>query len=172
MANTTVVIEYREADFTDADFIAHVEYDSKVESGLASPEECSVHFFRERWDSYLRGLRHPQFAEEPRVVFTAIVEGKVVGFIAGHFSRRYETQGELQSIHILKEFQSQGIGSELLRRLAEWFVTRHRQMICVGIDPENPYQRFYQKHHARRLNEHWFIWDDIETVLKPANTQN
>ena len=79
------------------------------------------------------------------------MNGQMVGFIAGHFSRRYETEGELQSIHVLKDFQGRGIGAELLRRLAVWFVAHQRRKICVGIDPASSYKRFYEKRRPATL---------------------
>ena len=100
------------------------------------------------------------------MLFAATLNGQMVGFIAGHFSRRYETEGELQSIHILKDFQGRGVGAELLKRLAAWFVTHQRLKICVGIDPASPYKRFYEKHGARTINPHWLVWDDIASVLE------
>jgi len=85
----------------------------------------------------------------------------MVGYIAGHFSTRHNTQGELQSIYVLREFQRCGIGGALLDRLAAWSVGHERQAVCVGIGPANPYKRFYEKHGARCINKHWLMWDDI-----------
>ena len=160
------MIEYREAGLEHVDEIAQVESDTKRESDLAEPAIYDVQRLRSRWEGYLRRIRHPQHAEGPRIVFAATLNGRMIGFIAGHFSRRYETEGELQSIHILKDFQGRGVGAELLKRLAAWFITHQRRKICVGIDPASPYKRFYEKHGARRINPHWLVWEDIACVLE------
>jgi hypothetical protein len=35
--------------------------------------------------------------------------------------------------------------------------------LCVGIAPDNPYQRFYTKHGGQYLNEHWIVWNDVKS---------
>jgi len=60
--------------------------------------------------------------------------------------------------------QRQQIGTELLKRLASWFAAHGRRTICVGVEPANPYWRFYEKHGARYINKHWLVWDDIGAV--------
>jgi len=160
------LLEFREAGLEDVDEIARVESDTKRECELSEPAIYDVQRLQGRWDAYVRCLRHPQHAEAPRILFVATMNRQMVGFIAGHFSRRYETEGELQSIHVLKNFQRIGVGSELLRRIAAWFVAHKRRTICVGIDPASPYSRFYEKHSARYINKHWLVWDDIARVLE------
>jgi len=162
-------ITYRQAAPEDALAIARVDSTTKLACGLSEPALCGVERLQDRWDKYLRGLSFPQFAEEPRIAFVVEVDGEVVGFIAGHFSKRHGTEGELQSIHILPEYHGRGIGTELLRLLAEWFVSHGRQRICVGVDPNNPFQRFYVKHGAAYINEHWLVWEDIGGVIKNRN---
>ena len=86
------MIEFREAGLEDVNEIARVESDTKRESDLAEPAIYDVQRLRSRWEGYVRRLRHPQHAEGPRIVFAATLNGQMVGFIAGHFSRRYETR--------------------------------------------------------------------------------
>lgn len=160
------MIEFREAGLEDVEEIARVESDTKRECDLAEPAIYDFQRLRSRWEGYVRCVRHPQHAEGPRILFAATINGQMVGFIAGHFSRRYETEGELQSIHVLKDFQGRGAGAELLKRLAAWFVAHQRRKICVGIDPASPYKRFYEKHGAHYMNPHWLVWDDIACVLE------
>lgn len=159
-------IDYREAGLEDVDAIAQVNSDTMRECGLAPPDLHDVQRLRTRWDGYVRRVRHPQHALESRILFAAVVDGRLVGYVAGHFSQRHGTEGELQSIYVLKEYQGRGIGAALLKRLAEWFVGNKRLSVCVGIDPFNPYKKFYEKHGARYINQHWLAWDDIGSVLK------
>jgi len=88
----------------------------------------------------------------------------MVGYIAGHFSTRHGVEGELQSLYVRASHQRQQIGTELLKRLASWFAAHGRRTICVGVEPANPYWRFYEKHGARYINKHWLVWDDIGAV--------
>lgn len=158
--------QLREAGVEDVSRIAQINSDTLRECGLGTAEIFDVERLRKRWDGYMRGVHHPQFALEPRIVVAAVAEDSMVGYIAGHFSRRYGTQGELQSIYVLKEHHGKGIGTSLLMYLSGWFANHDRRAVCVGIDPANPYRRFYEKHGARDLNKHWLVWDDIGTVLQ------
>jgi len=158
--------QYREAGREDVFAIAQVNSDTMRECGLATPEIYDLQRVRNRWGGYVRGIHHPQHALEPRIRFAALADSRMVGYIAGHFSQRYHTQGELQSLYVLKDYQHRGIGTALLERLARWFVGNQRRSVCVGIDPRNPYKRFYEKHGAHSIDEHWLAWDDIGTILK------
>ncbi|MGH8003463.1 MAG: GNAT family N-acetyltransferase [Limisphaerales bacterium] len=102
----------------------------------------------------------------PRALYVAVEEGSVVGFVAGHLARRFECDGELQWINVIPERRGSGVALELLRRLAEWFVEEKALRICVDVDPENlAARRFYTRHGAENLNEHWLVWNDINVVL-------
>lgn len=142
-------IRYRKAGIDDVPRIAQVNSDTLRECGLGTPEMYEAERLRKRWESYTRGLHHPRYALKPRILFAAFVDKLMVGYIAGHFSRRYGAEGELQSIYVLKDHQGQGLGTSLLMRLAAWFAFHDRRSVCVGIDPANPYKRFYEKYGAR-----------------------
>jgi len=142
-------MEYREAGLEDVFAIAQVNGDTLRECGLATPDIYDIERLRNRWDGYVRRVSHPQCALAPRILFAAFADRRMVGYIAGHFSQRYDTEGELESIYLLKEYQGRRIGTTLLERLARWFVENDRRSVCVGIDPKNPYKRFYEKHSAR-----------------------
>jgi len=89
-----------------------------------------------------------------------------VGFIAGHLRRRYGCDGELEWINVVPECRGTGIASGLLRLLAAWFVEQEASRICVDVDPANTAaRRFYVRHGAEYLNEHWLVWNDIKVAL-------
>jgi ribosomal protein S18 acetylase RimI-like enzyme len=115
---------------------------------------------------YLDCELHPQHALMPRVIYVASVGGCLVGFIAGHLTRRHACDGELEWINVIPERRGSGIASELLRHLAAWFVEQKASRICVDVDPANSAaQRFYKRHGAEDLKPHWLIWKDINVVL-------
>ena len=90
------------------------------------------------------------------------------GFIAGHLTRRFSCDGELEWIDVVRERRRSGIASELLRVLAAWFVEREALRVCV--DPGNAVARFfYARHGAEALNQHWLVWSDISVVLRAAH---
>jgi GNAT superfamily N-acetyltransferase len=61
--------------------------------------------------------------------------------------------------------RGQGVATELLRQLADWFVTSHAYKICVDAKPRNPDVRaFYTHLGAEPINDHWLIWPDITRI--------
>ena len=118
-----------------------------------------------RMAAYLDGVHHPHQALQPRVAYLAIQDHAVVGYIAGHLTRRYECEGELQYLHVSLPQRRSGVASELLRRLAVWFTRQGAFKVCVNVNLESPGALpFYRRHGARAINAHWLVWPDIRTV--------
>jgi len=122
--------------------------------------------WEQRLAAYLSGEHHPRHALLPRVVIVAEQEGEVIGFIAGHLTRRYQCDGELQWINVSASQRRQGIATEMLRELADWFASHNARRICVDAQPRNMDARaFYASHGADPLNEHWMVFSDIASAL-------
>ena len=124
----------------------------------------------EYWKQRIRGYMsceiYPQKALRPRVIYVAVEKEAVVGLIAGHLTRRYECDGELEWIDVVAERRGSGIATGLLVRLAKWFVEQKALKICVDVQPSNTAaRRFYARQGAEDLNPHWMIWNDIRKVL-------
>lgn len=87
-----------------------------------------------------------------------------VGYVAGHLTRRFNCDGELQWIYVVPDQRRNHVASELLRLLARWFVEQNARRVCVdvGDDAARP---FYRRHGAVDLNKHWMVWNDIGDVL-------
>jgi ribosomal protein S18 acetylase RimI-like enzyme len=123
-------------------------------------------YWRVRIAAYMDCELHPQHALMPRVNYVALEGDSAVGLIAGHLTRRFGCEGELEWIDVIPEQRGSGIASELLRHLAAWFVEQRARRICVDVDPANTIaRRFYAKHGAGELNPHWLVWNDINVVL-------
>jgi GNAT superfamily N-acetyltransferase len=123
-------------------------------------------YWRVRMSRYMDCELHPQDALMPRVTYVALEDTAVVGFIAGHLTRRYACDGELEWINVIPARRGSGIASELLRKLAAWFTEQKALRICVDVDPANmTARRFYRRHGAADLNKHWLMWNDINVVL-------
>jgi GNAT superfamily N-acetyltransferase len=122
--------------------------------------------------SYLAKEHHPRHALRPRICYVALAGDALAGYIAGHLTRRYGCDGELQWINVISEQRGAGVAAELLRRLAKWFVRHKARRICVDVDPANtPARRFYAKHGAQTLNAHWLVWPDIKIALRNQPSQ-
>jgi ribosomal protein S18 acetylase RimI-like enzyme len=123
-------------------------------------------YWMARISGYLAGEVHPRDALPPRVIYVATEGNAVAGFIAGHLTRRYKCDGELEWIDVIPEYRRSGVASELLRHLAGWFVEKKALRICVDVQPTNAVARkFYAKHGAEKLNEHWLVWKDIGSAF-------
>jgi GNAT superfamily N-acetyltransferase len=111
---------------------------------------------------YLAGEHHPRHALAPRVAFVAEEGGRVIGFIAGHLTTRFGCHGELQWLFVAPERRGGGAAARLLERLAAWLAAHGAARVCVNVEPENtPARRFYARHGAQGLDEHWMVWPDI-----------
>jgi ribosomal protein S18 acetylase RimI-like enzyme len=150
------VLEYREANKSD------IQGMSRIRAKNWGTEE----YWNARIESYVDCKLHPQHALMPRVIYVASVEYNIVGFIAGHLTKRYVCDGELQWIDVIEEHRRSGVASKLLRLLAAWFVAQNAYKICVDVDPDNiTARRFYKRNGAEDLNKHWLVWNDINIVL-------
>jgi ribosomal protein S18 acetylase RimI-like enzyme len=109
---------------------------------------------------YLAGEHHPQDALGPRAMWIAAEEDSPVGYVAGHLTRRFGCDGELQWIYVAPEHRRAGVASHLLGLLMEWFRAHGARRVCVDVGDEAA-RLFYRRHGAVELNEHWMIWQDI-----------
>lgn len=150
-------MHYRPADLSDIAAMARIRAEGGGEGGATA----------DRMARYLQGEHHPQHALPPRVIYVALNDDLLAGYIAGHLTRRYACDGELQWIYISSEHRRQGIASELLRRLAAWFAEQQSFRVCVNVEPVNTIaRRFYTHHGAQPLNEHWLIWNDLPAAVR------
>ncbi|MBS1503347.1 MAG: GNAT family N-acetyltransferase [Bacteroidetes bacterium] len=112
---------------------------------------------------YMDGITNPQKALAQRAVYVATDGDRIVGWIAGHLTKRLGCDGELQWIDVDSEYRRKGIASELIKILAGWFARQDAKKICV--DPGNEDSRkFYEANRAENLNEHWMYWQDITAL--------
>jgi hypothetical protein len=59
----------------------------------------------ERIAAYLQGKHHPQRALPPRVAWVATINAEVIGYVAGHLTRRFDCEGELQYIYVAPAYR-------------------------------------------------------------------
>jgi GNAT superfamily N-acetyltransferase len=152
----TAGLHYREALASDVPALA------RIRAAMWGSEQ----YWQTRIAAYMERKLHPQKSLPPRVVYVATEDGSPVGLIAGHLTRRYECEGELEWIDVVRDRRGSGVAAELLRRLAEWFVAHQASRVCVDVEPANAVARnFYARHGAEELNPHWLVWPDIKVVL-------
>jgi GNAT superfamily N-acetyltransferase len=127
-------------------------------------------YWRERILLYLTHTIRPQKALRPRVSFVCVERERVVGLIAGHLTRRWSCDAELEWISVRPRYRSRGVASQLLCRLAEWFLVHDALRVCVDVEPSNRVaRRFYARHGAQNLKPHWMVWQDIRSAIDRRN---
>jgi RimJ/RimL family protein N-acetyltransferase len=139
------------------------EQDLKALAAIRGTDDASQsHWFNRIFD-YYHGTHSPQQALAPRTIIIATDDSRVIGFIAGHLTRRYDCDGELQWVDTIPEYQGMGIATHLLRLLTDWFKEHKTKRICVNCAPDNLIAlNFYKKNGAIPLNDHWLVWDNIK----------
>ena len=99
----------------------------------------------------------------------AVADGAVVGYIAGHLTRRFECDGEVQYLFVAPQYRRIGVAGQLLRAQGRWFREQGATKICVNVDPANAVAcAFYERQGARELRRAWYVWSDIESIVSGA----
>lgn len=121
--------------------------------------------------AYFDGLHHPQKALPPRVIFLAEEGGSLLGYIAGHLTRRFDCDGELEWLYVIPERRRSGVASGLMSYLAAWFKQQNASRVCVNVARNNiPAVQFYAKHGAAPLQLGWMVWKDFARVVEIQQT--
>ena len=127
-------------------------------------------FWTGRISLYLNGEHSPQRALPVRAAFVALDGTKLVGFVAGHRTRRLGCDGELQWINVVEERRGQGIADRLMVKMGAWFAEQDACRVCVNVEPKNTLaRRLYTRYGAQPLNDHWMIWEDSRAMCTPVD---
>ena len=149
-------VTYRVAELSDVPAMA----------AIRALEWESEEYWSTRITGYLNGEINPRQALRSRISFVACDGNQVLGFVAGHLTRRHGCDGELEWINVAPKHRGSGIASELLKPMAEWFVENGARKVCIDVQPTNLIARnFYRRNGATDLNPHWMVWNDIGVVL-------
>ena len=150
-------VTYREAVSSDAESMALARAAGHWTGGASASVMAR----------YLAGEHHPQQALLPRVAYVAEDGGEVVGFVAGHLTRRFGCAGEVQWIFVAPAHRGGTIATALLYRLAVWFADRSAARVCVNVAPDNfRATAFYVRHGAGVLNDHWLEWTNLAAAVQ------
>lgn len=150
-------IGFRAATSTDVAAMA--------ECRLADPAAGSADT---RMAAYFGGQHHPQQALPPRAGYVALVGDQMIGYIAGHRTKRHGCEGEVQYLFVAPAYRRRGVATALLRLLAVWFGERGVQRVCVAVADDSPPEAepFYESVGAVPLKKYWHAWEDIGVVLR------
>jgi ribosomal protein S18 acetylase RimI-like enzyme len=94
--------------------------------------------------------------------------GEVRGFISGGYARQSDDiyDGEIYALYVLKNYQRQGIGTQLVLALASAFNHNDIHSMLVWVLEHNPCRRFYEKLNGMYLRKKRlpFAGETLDTV--------
>jgi GNAT superfamily N-acetyltransferase len=131
----------------------------------------------ERMTAYFDGQLHPQNALAPRVIYVAHEGEAMIGYIAGHLTRRFGCEGELEWLYVVPERRRSGVASSLMPCLAAWFKQENVARVCVNVARFNTAAHsFYARHGAEPLSQYWLVWSEfaasVEKSMSTASTRS
>ncbi len=127
-------------------------------------------YWLDRIGSYLSGKLSPKHALPARAAFAAIDGTQLAGFVAGHRTRRFACDGELEWINVAEQWRAQGVAGRLIAEIGACFVHQEAVRICVNVEPTNvAAQRLYTRRGAQTLNDHWMVWKQAAAMCTARN---
>jgi len=103
-----------------------------------------------RWQKQLKNM-----IEENIFFIAAKNEKEIVGFAIGGLERNKNPKykGELMGIYILKEYQRQGIGKALTKKIVEKLIEMKINTMLLWVLENNPYRAFYETLEGRIVDK-------------------
>jgi predicted GNAT family acetyltransferase len=134
-------------------------------AAIRAQEWGTESFWTDRIGLYLSGEHSPPEALPARAAFVAMDGTKLVGFVAGHRTRRLGCDAELQWVNVVEEKRGRGIADGMMAKIGTWFVEQNAVRVCVNVDPRNTAARkLYARCGAQPLNDLWMIWEDARAM--------
>ena len=93
------------ANEKDIEELTHAEVESKKHSIPDCIEDYEIDYSSRhyRWQTYFKG-QSPQTSKPGRLVLKAVNDdSKIIGYLAGHLTIRYNLDAEIQSFYVLKQ---------------------------------------------------------------------
>jgi GNAT superfamily N-acetyltransferase len=158
-----IPVQYRQAQRAD---IPHMVRIWAIEKGEGGTSE-------ERMTAYFDGTHNPQMALPPRIIYVAQEGDALIGYIAGHLTRRFACDGELEWLYVIPERRRAGVASGLMPWLAVWFKQQNATRVCVNVAGSNTVAlRFYDKHGAEPMKPGWMTWNNFAKSIEEAPDLN
>jgi len=169
-------MKYRQAVYKDIPQLAKVHVDSwqTTYDGIVPQsflyETLTYDSLEKRWEMIL--AHHQAIVAENE-------EGSVIGFASGGIERsgKYDYEGELYAIYLLKTYQGKGIGKKLVQMIAEQLFREQMHSMLVWVLKDNDSKYFYESLGGKyvdteiiniggkKLTEIAYGWDSIQPLL-------
>ena len=171
-------ITIRRATENDIKGITKVHVDSwkTTYKGILSDEmiEATTYESREKqWKNIFKQAIGNQY----RYVAETL-DGEMIGFIDGGLERtgKYDCDGELYAIYLLKEYQGYKVGKQLFQTLVSEFIKNDIRSVLVWVISNNPSRLFYEKFNPElvdtkflerlEVEETAYCWKNVENLYR------
>jgi GNAT superfamily N-acetyltransferase len=150
----STLLTIREAEAADAAQIAQINHESWVETyrGILDEKFLQSRSVEEQVEIWKSTLTQPNPSESR---FVAVSGSQVLGYCGGgrNPDKRSPFQGELYGVYVLKRFQKQGLGKQLVHAVARRLEKQGTQTLLVWVMDKNPYRRFYERIGGELLDQ-------------------
>ena len=170
----------REAELKDANAIAQVHVDAwkTTYSAILPAAYIEKQTYAKRCDRWKKMLAASK-AKTDRLIYVAEFEGEIIGFVDGGRARSSNPlyKGEIYALYILKAYQRQGLGRNLIRTMARQLSQSGLDSILVWVLADNPACKFYQSlggqeierqlvnFDGSKLQEIAYGWQDTQNLI-------
>ena len=148
----------REAVVEDAEALARVMIDAMQSAfvGLVTQELLQWPDSVANWK---KGLTEG-FGDDMFLDVAETENGLVLGYVMGGASQGHPAYpGEVMQLHVLPDYQGQGIGALLMCHAAKRFAERGIHSLCVRVLRINPNRSFYERLGGVFVSEQPYDWD-------------
>ena len=160
----------RDVRISDAEKIARINVDTwrSAYAGLIDERTLQNISYSDNvngWKNRIESL------DDRNQIFVAELNNELVGFaLAGQEqqdpsikSKQYK--GELMAIYVSEKFQRKGIGTQLVLKVADYFISNKINSTCVWTLKGNPYSDFYVNLGAELIDSKPHLIDQKEYTL-------
>ncbi len=148
------MILYRNELPTDEESIARIHALSwqRHYAGIFDPIYLEQRVFDDRKIVWRKRFSKP---EPDRLILIAEVNGEMAGFACTYLSRNEIWGALLDNLHVLREYQGNGIGLQLMQKTFDWIKEKDScQDLYLGVLVKNiPSRNFYLSHGGKNVGQ-------------------
>jgi ribosomal protein S18 acetylase RimI-like enzyme len=163
------MIQIRRATINDSIGIAHVQVDSyrTAYTGIFSPAYLDHFTYEEQAQDWYDWMMN-----KPRdLIYVAQSEsGEILGYALGRPGKTtiqpYDC--ELLALHVRQDYQQQGVGQNLMVKMAEQFQAQGCHSMMLWVLEKNPARAFYEKMGGTLISEQEVEVGEDERAIEVA----
>lgn len=165
-SHPTSSIQIRDVRANDSDALAHIliTAGNHAFTGLV-PQQCLQFTEAESAINWKKAFARNFLTGNDVFVVAETHQKIVIGYAWGRPSdKEAGYQGELYQIHILPDYQGQGIGRLLLNHVVERLSEEGISSLWVRVLQVNPNRRFYEHLGALAISQEILDWDGVPMI--------